>query len=160
VKESGRRIRFRYAADAVRTRMYRNFRQMREGWTKNLALLFPRPGLLAAKLLGCWAGAWGLLIAPHVPLSTIHIPWIFSGAAFVPALFLTQRLRRANFAWDMEVLGGLFGYPMFAYLLLRSKRAHAKGTVPWKGRVYRQRDTDTAGHGDALTETDRAEAWR
>src|ERR1039457_5751721 len=44
VKSSGRKLRFRYAADAVRTRMYRNFRQLREGWTKNLALLFPRPG--------------------------------------------------------------------------------------------------------------------
>jgi GT2 family glycosyltransferase len=32
VKDSGRGIRFRYAADAVRTRMYRNFRQPR-GWT-------------------------------------------------------------------------------------------------------------------------------
>ena len=51
VKFSGRKIRFRYAADAVRTRMYRNFAQLREGWTKNLALLFPRPGWLAVKIL-------------------------------------------------------------------------------------------------------------
>ncbi len=43
VKASGRKIRFRYAATRVRTRMYRNFRQLREGWTKNLALLFPEP---------------------------------------------------------------------------------------------------------------------
>src|SRR5947207_6246166 len=40
VKTSGRRLRFRYGADAVRTRMYRNWSQMKEGWTKNLALLF------------------------------------------------------------------------------------------------------------------------
>ena len=51
VKLSGRKIRFRYAADAVRTRMYRNFAQLREGWTKNLALLFPNPGWLAVKIL-------------------------------------------------------------------------------------------------------------
>src|SRR5262249_42313649 len=51
VKLSGRKIYFRYAADAVRTRMYRNFTQLREGWTKNLALLFPNPGWLAAKTL-------------------------------------------------------------------------------------------------------------
>ena len=38
---------FRYAGDAVRTRMYRNFPQLREGWTKNLALLFPSPVRLA-----------------------------------------------------------------------------------------------------------------
>jgi ABC-type hemin transport system ATPase subunit len=42
-KAAGRKIRFRYGADAVRTRMYRNFAQLREGWTKNLTLLFPEP---------------------------------------------------------------------------------------------------------------------
>ena len=47
VKASGRKIFFRYGADAVRTRMYRSFAQLREGWTKNLALLFPSPGQLA-----------------------------------------------------------------------------------------------------------------
>src|SRR5271169_955210 len=47
VKESGRKIFFRYGADAVQTRMYRSFAQLREGWTKNLALLFPAPGRLA-----------------------------------------------------------------------------------------------------------------
>ncbi len=43
VKQSGRKIFFRYGGDAVRTRMYRSFAQLREGWTKNLALLFPSP---------------------------------------------------------------------------------------------------------------------
>ena len=43
VKASGRRIFFRFGGDAVRTRMYRSFAQLREGWTKNLALLFPSP---------------------------------------------------------------------------------------------------------------------
>ncbi len=49
VKGSGRRLRFRFGADAVRTRMYRSWPQMREGWTKNLALLFPNSGVLAAR---------------------------------------------------------------------------------------------------------------
>src|SRR5246127_5695261 len=55
VKASGWKMRFRYAADAVRTRMYRNFAQLREGWTKNLALLFPHPGRLALKISALWA---------------------------------------------------------------------------------------------------------
>src|SRR5579863_4353525 len=58
IKASGCKIRFRYAADAVRTRMYRNFHQLREGWTKNLALLFPRPGWLAVKTAVLWALPW------------------------------------------------------------------------------------------------------
>jgi hypothetical protein len=46
------------------------------------------------------------------------------------------QLRRANFGLGMDILGALAGMPMFAYLLLRSKWAHAKGEVGWKGRTY------------------------
>jgi glycosyltransferase involved in cell wall biosynthesis len=130
VKNSGRKIRFRYAADAVRTRMYRNFAQLREGWTKNLAILFPRPGWLAMKTLALWAVPWITL-----PLALAGRWWwnpIFVGGC----LYLTMRLRRANFDLAMEFLGALFGMPMFAYLLLRSKHAHAHGSVSWKGRTY------------------------
>jgi hypothetical protein len=130
VKDSGRKIRFRYAPDAVRTRMYRNYAQLREGWTKNLALLFPRPGGLAVKTVALWVIPWVTL-----PLALAGRWWwnpIFVGGL----LYLTARLRCANFSWDMEVLGAVFGMPMFAHLLLRSKRAHANGSVLWKGRTY------------------------
>src|ERR1700733_2327171 len=40
-------LRFRYAADAVSTRMYRSIGAMIEGWTKNLALLFGNCLILA-----------------------------------------------------------------------------------------------------------------
>lgn len=49
VKSSGRRLRFRFGGDAVRSRMYSNFHDLREGWTKNLALLFPGTGRLAVR---------------------------------------------------------------------------------------------------------------
>src|SRR6185437_13577005 len=49
VKRAGGRLRFRYAADAVETRMYRSFPAMWDGWTKNLALLFPHSLQLAAR---------------------------------------------------------------------------------------------------------------
>ena len=41
-------LRFRYAEDAVSTRMYRSTAAMMEGWTKNLALLFDNCLALAA----------------------------------------------------------------------------------------------------------------
>jgi glycosyltransferase involved in cell wall biosynthesis len=47
VKRSGRRLFFRFGGDAVRAHMYRSFPQMCEGWSKNLALLFPASGALA-----------------------------------------------------------------------------------------------------------------
>lgn len=136
VKSSGRKIRFRYAADAVRTRMYRNFRELSEGWTKNLALLFPRPGWLAHKSLILWALPWpalGLAVA-----GAFNAAWF---AVFVGGLlYLTLRISRANFPTHMTILGVLFGMPMFAYLLLRSRYAHARGSVTWKGRSYGTQD--------------------
>jgi glycosyltransferase involved in cell wall biosynthesis len=73
VKRSGRRLRFRYGGDMVRTRMYRNVAALWEGWTKNLALLFPQTVQLAARrgiefLLagaGIAAAAAGLARVPH-----------------------------------------------------------------------------------------------
>lgn len=133
VKASGRIIRFRYAADAVRTRMYRNFRQLREGWTKNLALLFPNPGSLALKnvlLWLIWASLWGIAVAANSGK-----PW-WNAVDVAVFVLLAVRLRRSQFRWDRLVLGVIFGMPMFAYLLLQSQRAHTQGHVSWKGRTY------------------------
>ena len=49
VKHSGRGLCFRYGGDIVRTRMYRSLPALWEGWTKNLALLFPQTLRLAAR---------------------------------------------------------------------------------------------------------------
>jgi glycosyltransferase involved in cell wall biosynthesis len=138
VKRSGQKIRFRYAPDAVRTRMYRSYRQLRDGWTKNLALLFPKPGWLAARLLGLW-------VTPWVALSLAHSGrWWWSAIYLLSFLYLATRLKRANFTWDKQVLGAIFGMPMFAYLLLRSKRARANGSVQWKGRTYSDKSSALA----------------
>jgi len=131
IKRSGRKIRFRYAPDAVRTRMYRNYRQLRDGWTKNLALLFPNPAQLATKTLVLW-------MIPWIALSLAYAShrWWWHAMYVLTFVCLATRIRRAKFTWDREILGVIFGMPMFAYLLLRSKRAHAIGSVPWKGRTY------------------------
>jgi glycosyltransferase involved in cell wall biosynthesis len=135
VKASGRKMRFRYAADAVCTRMYRNYAQLRDGWTKNLALLFPNPGPLAVQTLLWWAlPLMNALVPLRAPTVVHHWWWFMPG--MVAFCRNAMRLERAHFDLAMEFLGALFGMPMFAYLLLRSKRAHAKGTIPWKGRVY------------------------
>jgi 6-pyruvoyltetrahydropterin/6-carboxytetrahydropterin synthase len=55
-------------------------------------------------------------------------------AILLYAVFLT-RIRRAHFSWDANILA-VFGLPLFSYLLLRSAKAHAQGSVPWKGRKY------------------------
>jgi hypothetical protein len=137
VKQSGRKIFFRYGGDSVRTRMYRSFAQLREGWTKNLALLFPSPKRLAALraiefvlILSSFAITIASSIRGRWQPAVITV--VLCGIVY--ALFLT-RIRRAHFSWDANLLA-LFGLPLFSYLLLRSARAHANGSVPWKGRTY------------------------
>jgi hypothetical protein len=139
VKRAGYRLHFRLGADAVRTRMYRSFAQLAEGWSKNLALLFPAPRVLALKraaefaaIVGGTAVALGAATAKRPPLAAV------AGTIAVGTFALFQgRVRRAGFSRSENVLA-TFGLPLFAYLLLRSADAHASGRVPWKGRTYGQ----------------------
>jgi glycosyltransferase involved in cell wall biosynthesis len=144
VKSAGRNIRFRYAADAVRTRMYRSFAQLREGWTKNLALLFPSPDVLALKTFLMWLLPW-LLVAAKLANLLSDPGWnvVFT----LCFLFLFLKILRANFGAGKTVIAILFGMPMFVYLLLRSARIHAKGTVAWKGRSYGTVDINSKNAG-------------
>ena len=142
VKRSGGTIFFRYGGDQVRTRMYRSFEQLREGWTKNLALLFPSPGRLA--LL---RGLEFSLIVLCGAISIRNIAralWLPAAACGLLALVLYgifyKRIRRAHFARDATVLA-LLGLPLFSCLLLRSKLFHDHGKVSWKGRSYAGRPT-------------------
>lgn len=137
IKESGRTLRFRYGGEAVRTRMYRSFGQLCEGWTKNLALLFPHPIRLAAlrsleflAIAGAGAIAFGTFMLDFagamVALLVLAVAWIgFLG-----------RIRRAHFGARENELA-IFGLPLFAVLLVRSYRHHQVGrSVEWKGRAY------------------------
>ena len=139
VKASGRRIFFRYGGDQVRTRMYRSFAQLREGWTKNLALLFRSPGQLAVLRLTEF-----VLIVGGVTVSVAmgRRGRTETGAALgifalVLLVRLLTRIRRAHFSWDANCLA-LVGLPLFSYLLLRSRTAYQTGSVSWKGRLYPQ----------------------
>jgi glycosyltransferase involved in cell wall biosynthesis len=137
VKTSGRKIFFRFGGDAVRTRMYRNFYQLREGWTKNLALLFPSPVRLALLRLTEFVMIAGSAAAAVAALLHGH-PWPASAAAILAATiygFLLHRIRKAHFSWQANALS-IAGLPLFAYLLLRSKLSYREGHVSWKGRIY------------------------
>ncbi len=143
VKRSGRKIFFRYAPDAVRTRMYRNFADMREGWTKNLAVLFPSPGRLALLRLIEFTFLIGGVVAV-VALAKMHGPFRAVFVVVIVAtgydIFLT-RIRKAHFSWISNLLA-IFGLPLFAYLLLRSRLSYKRGRIAWKGRSYGAGRTD------------------
>jgi cellulose synthase/poly-beta-1,6-N-acetylglucosamine synthase-like glycosyltransferase len=136
-KYTGAKIRFESGAGRVKTRMYRNFSTMIEGWTKNLALLFPNTLPLAlaralefSAIMGsCIAGS--LLLAAHHQAGAILLA---TGIAFYAQF--TRRIRQARFCWRSN-LAALFGEPLFAWLLLRSYlHWNIEGAVAWKGRRY------------------------
>ncbi|MGZ4821739.1 MAG: glycosyltransferase family 2 protein [Terriglobales bacterium] len=138
VKRSGRRLRFRFGGDAVRTRMYRTWPDLRDGWTKNLALLFPGASRLAARRGIEFLLAAGGLGAAVAGLATRRYRLLGAGLAVaVPTTTLFfRRVRRAHFGPLGTTLSPL-GLPLFVLLLLRSQLHYGRGKVSWKGRIYR-----------------------
>jgi glycosyltransferase involved in cell wall biosynthesis len=137
VKSSGRKIFFRYGGDAVSTRMYRTWAQMQEGWTKNLALLFPRPRALAflrmAEFLLIVGNLSAAILAklygrPNLALQTALLTIILSG-------WFAMRIRKGHFPAGWSV-AAIFGLPVFSYFLRRSASLHSSARVVWKDRIY------------------------
>ncbi len=139
-------LRFRYADDAVATRMYRTTSAMIEGWTKNLALLFDNTLALAL-----WR-ALDIVLLFLLPilavelwnarLGTHSLEWL--GAGWVLAILWVRNLVRfyargakSNFPFFDCALTPL-GLPLFVVLLYRSWFQHRiLKQVVWKGRSYK-----------------------
>jgi len=134
VKSSGRKIFFRYGSDAVRTRMYRGWSQMKEGWTKNLALLFKHPAGRALVFLMFWALSWVAFVLGFAAIESAY----WKVAVYVlPVFFLYGRIARGKFSSASNLIAIVYGIPIAASLLLKSASLHRRGGVMWKGRVYR-----------------------
>jgi cellulose synthase/poly-beta-1,6-N-acetylglucosamine synthase-like glycosyltransferase len=140
-------LRFRYADDAVATRMYRSTGAMIEGWTKNLALLFDNSLALAV-----WR-ALDLILLVFLPILAVELwrarfsahglewlgaGWLF-GLLWVRTLFrFYGRVAKSNFPLRDCILTPL-GLPLFVALLYRSWFQHRiLKQVNWKGRTYAQ----------------------
>jgi glycosyltransferase involved in cell wall biosynthesis len=134
-KKRHRSLRFRYAPDALSTRMYRTIAQMVEGWTKNLALLFPRPlGLVAWKVLD-------LILLIGLPVAAWYVPLLLQKIAIL-LLWGRQiwryfrQVARSNFSAG-DCLLSVLGLPLYIWLLWNSwLRRHVFRAVSWKGRNY------------------------
>jgi glycosyltransferase involved in cell wall biosynthesis len=139
-------LRFRYAEDAVSTRMYRTTGAMIEGWTKNLALLFNN-----ALALSLWR-ALDFILLFGLPVLAIQlwdarlaarsIEWM--GAGWILALLWVRtlvrfyaRVAKSNFPFADCAVTPL-GLPLFVVLLYRSWFQHrVLKQVSWKGRSYK-----------------------
>jgi len=129
-------IRFRYAPDAVSTRMYRTAGSMLEGWTKNLARLFANPLALAA------SRSLDLLLLLALPL-LIYLFFFYPLARYALAILWLRtvwrcwaRARKSNFS-PADCALSIFALPLFCGLLVRSWFRHrVRKRVVWKGREY------------------------
>jgi glycosyltransferase involved in cell wall biosynthesis len=129
-------IRFRYAPDALSTRMYRSLGAMIEGWTKNLARLFSFPLLMAG-----WR-AVDLLLLIGLPLLVWHffaIPLSRYALAVVWLRVLWRfysKVAKSNFS-ALDCALSVFAVPLFCLLLISSWWQHSvRNQVDWKGRSY------------------------
>jgi glycosyltransferase involved in cell wall biosynthesis len=134
-KKRHRILRFRYAPDALSTRMYRTFPQMIEGWTKNLALLFPHP--LAAAVFKFIEFA----VIVGLPVAIWYVPRPLQKALLILVLLRVlwrygRNIARSNFPLG-DCLLSIIGMPLYIWLLWNSwLRRHVFRAVSWKGRNY------------------------
>ncbi|MGA8090580.1 MAG: glycosyltransferase [Terracidiphilus sp.] len=138
-------LRFRYAPDALSTRMYRTTSAMLEGWTKNLALLFNNA------LATCLWKILDIVLLIGLPWLAIHLwnarfsprslKWL--GAGWVLLLLWLRtlfrfyaRVAKSNFPF-LDCAISPLGLPLFVALLYRSWFKHkVLNQVTWKGRTY------------------------
>ena len=139
-------LRFRYAEDAVSTRMYRSTTAMIEGWTKNLALLFDN-----CLALAFWR-VIDILLLVVLPVLAVELwnarlfahsaQWLAAGwvlvILWVRNLFrFYGRAAKSNFPFLDCALAPL-GLPLFVVVLYCSWFQHRiLKRVSWKGRSYK-----------------------
>jgi len=138
-------LRFRYAPDALSTRMYLTTGGMIEGWTKNLALLFNNALatalwkvldiLLLAGLPWLAINLWSARFSPK------GLEWLGAGWVLILLWLRTlfrfyARVAKSNFPFVDCAISPL-GLPLFVVLLYRSWFKHrVLKQVDWKGRSY------------------------
>jgi len=136
-------LRFRYAADALSTRMYRNVSSMIEGWTKNLALLFGNCLILAMwrvldifLLIGLPFLAWH-----YWSFGIRQVPWFTAGTLLLLVWLRNlwrfyARVAKSNFP-IMDCILSPLALPLFVGLLYRSWFQNTiLHQISWKGRTY------------------------
>lgn len=152
VKTSGGRILFLPGAAWVETQVYPTFREMREGWTKNLYALHgaQRRNVLMAlldivliDLLPALALAYFLVwLLLGLSAEAAEFPWRdAAGAGICFGVLVYEQFTYWRALKRLGFKGGaapylLVGIPIFMVLLLNSARAHMRGRVRWKGRDY------------------------
>ena len=147
IKALGGKLLFLPGARWVQTRMYHSFREMWQGWTKNLYLLY---GGNISKMLAAVASLWLLDVFPVLAFVAACL-WVALaraggvGMLVAVGLFSLALARQWNYGRALARLGfdpalanyQPIGAALLGALMLGSLRAHrATGDIEWKGRHY------------------------
>jgi glycosyltransferase involved in cell wall biosynthesis len=143
VKGAGYGIYFTAPFGTVRTRMYRSFHAMWQGWTKNLYLLMGgKPANVLVEIGD---------VFPWIECLLIALVWVESAWRHVMPAWLLFGLAVAliggrMFRYGVELYRNLYpvayikyyipGLVLYCAALLASWRKNARGVVQWKGRAY------------------------
>jgi cellulose synthase/poly-beta-1,6-N-acetylglucosamine synthase-like glycosyltransferase len=133
-KAAGHRLWFGPGKGIVRARMYRTFRAMWEGWTKNLYRLMGGTPWKAFRE--------GESAFPWIPVVVILLGIKFPIAVFAGVLLLV--LRQMNYGTELVrnrypfavIIYYIPAAFLYAGVLAASYRSHTLGKVQWKGREY------------------------
>jgi glycosyltransferase involved in cell wall biosynthesis len=134
VKRAGHRIWFGSGKGFVRTRMYRSFGAMWEGWKKNLyRLMGGTPGAVFRELESN---------LPWIPFLLILLGLKFPFLLFLGVLFLIAR--QTSYGLDLARNHFPFSFikfyvpavVLYVGVLWASYRSHVSGRIAWKGREY------------------------
>ena len=134
VKQAGHRIWFGSGKGFVRTRMYRSFGAMWEGWKKNLyRLMGGTPWTVFRELESN---------LPWIPFLLILVGLKFPFLLFLGVLFLIAR--QASYGLELArnhlPFSFIFYYVpavlLYVGVLWASYRSHVHGRIAWKGREY------------------------
>ncbi|MDQ3651966.1 MAG: glycosyltransferase [Acidobacteriota bacterium] len=161
LKGAGARLRVEYAPDLASTRMQTNFREIWEGFTKNL---------FAGAKFSFWralAGACGVLLFSVAPalLAVFCALKLMTGAGygwwqlFIPTALVwiiqVATFALINMSWHIPARYALtmpLGHALFVAILINSAVRIASGSgVTWKGRKLYERAGVRPPHGDTTT---------
>jgi glycosyltransferase involved in cell wall biosynthesis len=143
VKAAGNKIFFAAGAGIVRTRMYRNFRDMWQGWTKNLYALMGGTASVVVLQVSTWVLAAALILLWRIfLLKDLALARLFGA-------LLLGTLAGAHLRYAVELQRNLYpvsyiryympGACLYSAALIASWWKNTRGTATWKGRTYQVR---------------------
>ena len=143
VKQAGLRLHFAPGEGIARTRMYRSFAAMWQGWTKNLYALLGGTLPRAVREIAVtfpWLSLTLLVVATLAAILTHGraAEWLFAAALTVLIarhLWYARELSTNRYSPAFIIYYGL-GASLYAAAVAASAWKHRRGKVAWKGREY------------------------